>query len=99
MLALIVEDDTYYSQVVSEWLEDRGFDVTRSSTLQDALLECAHDKHDVFIIDLMLPNDPSLSGVSVEESRGGFLAGFALAKRVRRKRSNRPIVLLTNLRP
>jgi predicted nucleotide-binding protein len=99
MHALIVEDDTYYSQLVSEWLEDLGFDVNRAFTLQDALLESANDLYNVFIIDLMLPNDPSLSGVSIEESRGGFLAGLALAKRVRRQCSNRPIVLLTGTRP
>jgi len=34
-----------------------------------------------------------------EESRGGFLAGLALAKRVRRQRPDRPIILLTGTRP
>jgi len=99
MLALVVEDDAYYAQLISEWLDERGFAVKKSSTLQDSLLEITNDIYAVFVVDLMLPNDPEASGVSVEESRGGFLAGLALAKRVRRQRPDRPIIMLTGTRP
>lgn len=36
MTALLVDNDIFCGQRVSEWIEDRGFSVTRSLTFQDA---------------------------------------------------------------
>jgi hypothetical protein len=48
------------------------------------------------IIDVMLPNDPVASGISSEETRGGYLAGVALARRFRQKNPKFPIVFLSS---
>jgi len=95
MKALVVEDDKYTGQLLSESLQDRGFDVELADSVQ-AALERRIDEYAVLIIDVMLPNDPDITGISIEESRGGYFSGVALARRVRQRHSSARIVLLTS---
>jgi Predicted nucleotide-binding protein containing TIR-like domain len=44
----------------------------------------------------MLPNDCGVSGVSVEESRGGFLTGVAVARRLLQKKATLRIAMLSS---
>lgn len=93
MAILIVEDDYFYGTRLAEVLNDRGAETILAVTAEEALE--IHVEYDSAIIDVMLPNDPLVSGISVEESRGGFLAGVALARRLRKARPDLKLALIT----
>ncbi len=94
MRILIVEDDTFYARRLHESLSDFGLDASIVNTAQDALsVDIA--SYDVAIIDIMLPNEPTESGIPQEEARGGHLSGVAVARRLRRKNKSFPIVLFS----
>ncbi len=94
MAVLIVEDDRFYGNQLAELLSDNGIDTLRARSAEEALQTKA-DSYDAAIIDVMLPNDPSASGISEEESRAGFLTGVALARRLRRQNRNLRLALIT----
>jgi predicted nucleotide-binding protein len=95
MAILIVEDDVFWSARLSEMLIDHGVEALRASSAEEALAVPAAS-YDAAIIDVMLPNDPEASGISLEESRAGFLTGVALARRLRHRRPDIKIVLITS---
>jgi CheY-like chemotaxis protein len=84
MQLLLVEDDGFYAQTVAESLQDSGFAVLVTHTVQDALSQNL-EGCDGAVIDVMLPNDPDITGISVEESRGGYASGVALARRLKQR--------------
>jgi CheY-like chemotaxis protein len=98
MRILVVEDDLFYAQRLTELLEDCGFSMDRANSVEEALC-LATERYDAFVVDVMLPNDADRSGISVEEARGGFLSGIALARRLRRKHPGSPIIFLTATPP
>jgi predicted nucleotide-binding protein len=95
MQVLIVEDDQFYSQRIRELLLDHGVDSTIVGSAQDAL---AFDptQVDAAVVDIMLPNDPSASNITAEESRGGFMTGVAVARRLQRRKPSLRIVILSS---
>ncbi len=95
MKILLVEDDSFFALRVTEYLTDNGIEAIVVRTTQDALAQSL-DGFDGAIIDVMLPNDPAMSGIPSEEARGGYLSGVALARRLRRKNPSFPLVLLTS---
>lgn len=95
MAVLIVEDDVFYAGRLGEMLSDNNIEAVYAHTAQEALAIRA-ESYDAAIIDVMLPNDPAVSGISSEESRGGFLTGVAVARRLRNSRLNLKIVLITS---
>jgi CheY-like chemotaxis protein len=95
MKLLLVEDDKFFAQRISEYLSDNGFESVTVQTTHDAIGKPL-DEFTGAIIDVMLPNDPVVSGISSEETRGGYLAGVALARRFRQKNPKFPIVLLSS---
>ena len=82
MRLLLVEDDEFFAQRINEYLADNELETTTVGTAQDALATSLDDCSGA-VIDVMLPNVPSLSGITVEEARGGYLAGVAVARRLR----------------
>jgi predicted nucleotide-binding protein len=94
MAILIVEDDLFYSSQLAEILNDHGIETVRTSTAEEAL-KLPSALYEAAIIDVMLPNDPDVSGISLEESRAGFLTGVAVARRFRKERPGLKIVLIT----
>ena len=95
MKILLVEDDSFFALRVTEYLTDNGIEVVTVRTTQEALAQNM-DEYAGAIIDVMLPNDPALSGIPPEEARGGYLSGVALARRLRSKNVGFPLVLLTS---
>ncbi|HKZ40260.1 MAG TPA: hypothetical protein VJ044_04815, partial [Candidatus Hodarchaeales archaeon] len=94
MKALLVEDDSFFAQRVVEYLSDNGMATEVVKTTTEAI--AAHiDKYDVAIIDVMLPNQADVSGITVEEARGGFFSGVALARKFREKTPAFPIIFLS----
>ena len=94
MAILIVEDDRFYAGQLAEILADHGIETLRASTAEEAL-KVPSAQYEAAIIDVMLPNDPDVSGISLEESRAGFLTGVALARRFRKENPSLKIVLIT----
>jgi CheY-like chemotaxis protein len=95
MRILIVDDDRFCAQLLAERLQDRKIDSMGVHSAQEALAVDAK-RYDGAIIDVMLPNDPSVTGISPEESRGGFWTGISIAKRLVEKNSSLRIVLISS---
>jgi CheY-like chemotaxis protein len=94
MKILIIEDDHFYSVNLKELLEDNGYEVFCAETAQDALTSSL-DEYSAIISDVMLPNDPALTGLSVEETRSGFQTGIALFRKFRREGFTKPLLLIS----
>lgn len=95
MRILIVEDDKFYTQLLAEKLHDREISIDVVHSAQEALAVDAM-KYQGAVIDVMLPNDPVLSGISLEESRGGFSTGVPVAKRLLETNAKLKIVLISS---
>ncbi len=94
MSILIVEDDNFYARILKEMLMDFGLEAFVVNSTQEALSSNI-SSYDVAIIDMMLPNDPNITGISPEESRAGYHSGVALARRFRQKEPKFPIILFS----
>ena len=94
MRALIVEDDHFYAARLNEFLGDNGFQAEVVGTVEDALAQRVED-FTVLVVDVMLPNDATRSGISAEAARSGFYSGIALCRELRRRGAKTPAVLLT----
>src|SRR5438552_17571428 len=95
MKILIVEDDSFYAQYVAEMLQDKGVETTQVQSAQDAL-NADTASYDAAVIDVMLPNDPEASGITNEESRGGFCTGVAVARRLLESNPSLRLILLSS---
>ena len=94
MAILIVEDDQFYARQLAEMLADHGIETLQASTAQESL-KISSDLYEAAIVDVMLPNDPEVSGISLEESRAGFSTGVALARRLLKAKPVLKVVLIT----
>jgi CheY-like chemotaxis protein len=95
MKILIIEDDSFYAQYVAEMLQDKGVEASVAKSAQEALQIDLGD-FDAAIIDVMLPNDPAASGITAEESRGGFFTGVAVSRRLLQKKPSLKVVFLSS---
>lgn len=79
---LMVEDDDSVSAMVGEMLSDLGYDVTRVANAQEALTKLADGAAGVDIVfsDIIMP---------------GGMSGIDLAREVKRRRPDLPILLTT----
>ncbi|HLZ48718.1 MAG TPA: response regulator [Candidatus Limnocylindria bacterium] len=59
---LVVDDDRDLCDLLSDFLAEEGYDVTRTYLGQDAIDAALHDAPDAVLLDLMLPD---VSGVDV----------------------------------
>lgn len=94
MAILVVEDDAFYANRLIEILSDYGEEATLAKTIQEAT-QLDVEKFGAAIIDVMLPNDPDISGISDTETHAGFIAGVALARRLRKQNPTLRIILIT----
>ncbi len=76
---LLVEDDLSLGFLLTEYLEDSGFDVKCLHDGQSGLIAWQTGEYQFCILDVMLPK----------------LDGFSLAKQIREKNKTVPIILLT----
>lgn len=95
MKLLLVEDDRYFAKLITEYLSDNDIDVKTVGATHEAL-EVSLEDYTGAIIDVMLPNNPDISGISEEDSRGGYFSGVALTRKFRKKNPSFPIVLLSS---
>ena len=80
MNLLLLEDDIALSDILSDFLNDNGFNVTLCENGQDALEKLVESKFDLAILDI---NTPSLSGLEV------------LIELRNRYKNNIPIIIIT----
>ena len=95
MKVLIVEDDHFYAQFVSEFLRDNSIETTIAQSAHEALSVDIND-YSGAVIDIMLPNDAEASGITNEESRGGYATGIAVARRLLEKNAALRILFLSS---
>ena len=95
MRVLVVEDDHFYSQRICELLEDQGVSATVARSAEEAV-HTDLTPFDAAVVDVMLPNDPTASEITSEESRGGFLTGVAVARRLLKKKATLQMVMLSS---
>ena len=95
MKALLVEDDHFYAERIREFLIDSQIEVSVARTVQDAI-KFDFKGFGVILVDIALPNDPSQSGISLEEARGGFLSGVALCRELKKRGNQVPLILLSS---
>lgn len=91
---LVVEDDHFFGASLCELLVDNGLAAELLENVEDSL-SYDLDQVDATIVDVMLPNDPEKSGISMEETRGNYLSGVALSRRLREKKPAFPIILFS----
>ena len=89
---MVVEDDKFFGSIIIELLKDNGEKGFLVRSVQDAL-KVDLNNISATIIDVMLPNDPARSGITMEETRGNYLSGVALARRIREKERDLNIFL------
>lgn len=77
--ALVVDDDTDVSDIVTAYLQDAGYEVSRAATGPAAIVASDRDNPDIVILDLMLPG----------------LDGLAVCTRLRQRRRDLPIIMVT----
>jgi predicted nucleotide-binding protein len=95
MKMLIVEDDQFYAQRIVEFLQDRSVETRVLQSAEEAV-DVDLATVDGAIIDLMMPNNVEASGISIEESRGGFLTGICVARRLLTKKPTLRILMLSS---
>lgn len=76
---LLCEDDENLGQLLNEYLETKGFQVTLMPDGEAGLQAFLEDKFDICILDVMMPKKD----------------GFSLAKDIRRHDSTVPVIFLT----
>lgn len=76
---LLAEDDRNFGDVLKSYLEMHDYDVHLAQDGQEGLLFFQKDKYDLCILDVMMPK----------------MDGFSLAKKIREKNLEVPIIFLT----
>lgn len=76
---LITEDDPNLGQILSEYLELKGFETVLCPDGEEGAKQFARDRFDLCILDLMMPKKD----------------GFTLASEIREKNEDVPIIFLT----
>jgi DNA-binding response OmpR family regulator len=76
---LLVEDDPNLGQVLSDFLEMEGFNVTLSRDGEEGYRTYLQSKYHICLLDCMMPK----------------MDGFSLARKIRNKDENIPIIFLT----
>lgn len=94
MKVLVIDDDRFYARRLCELMADNGIGGATANTVQ-AALQLSLTEYQGIIVDVMLPNEPTESGILEEETRGGFLAGVALCRQIRKLGHKLPMILIS----
>jgi predicted nucleotide-binding protein len=94
MRILLAEDDRFYANRLTELLSDHGLEVSLVGSTEEAL-RIDPSVYDSAILDMIMPNDPVASGITIEECRGGYMAGVALARRIRKLKPGIKLILMS----
>ena len=81
MKILLLEDDVALSEVITEYLQDSGYDVEAVYDGQEALNQSYESNYDLYIFDVNVP----------------MIKGFDLLKLLRNRNDNTPAIFITAL--
>jgi DNA-binding response OmpR family regulator len=79
MKILLAEDDTDLGNVLSQFLQMRGFEVTLTTDGNEALEKFGREKYDICVLDVMMPGPD----------------GFSVAQQIRKSGKDVPFIFLT----
>ena len=79
MKVLIAEDDIDFGNILSQYVSISGFEVTLSRDGKEAWASFLHEKPDICVLDVMMPE----------------MDGFSLAEKIRQDDPDMPFVFLT----
>lgn len=79
MRVLLVEDDKKIASFIVKGLKQEGFAVDHVTNGEDGLHQALHERYDVAIVDIMLPE----------------LDGLSLIEQLRRQKINTPVIILS----
>jgi DNA-binding response OmpR family regulator len=77
---LLVEDEPVLAEIVQESLQSRAFEVVHADTIAGAKAVYYHNKPDIIVLDVMLPDG----------------SGFDFARQIRNVDTDLPIIFLTS---
>ncbi|MCI4400449.1 MAG: response regulator transcription factor [Campylobacteraceae bacterium] len=78
---LLLEDDIQLSEIIAEYLEENGCDVTLASDGQEAMDKIYEERFDLLLLDVKVP----------------FMNGFDLLSKIRKDGNETPAIFLTSL--
>jgi OmpR-family two-component system manganese-sensing response regulator len=78
---LLLEDDIQLSEIIAEYLEENGCDVTLASDGQEAMDKIYEERFDLLLLDVKVP----------------FMNGFDLLSKIRKDGDETPAIFLTSL--
>lgn len=78
---LLLEDDIQLSEIIVEYLEENGCDVTLASDGQEAMDKIYEERFDLLLLDVKVP----------------FMNGFDLLSKIRKDGNETPAIFLTSL--
>ncbi len=93
---LLLEDDFVLSEILCEFLEEQGFEVTLCEDASNAL-ELAYQKNfDLWLLDVKVPLGQDFANLC-EESERLENPGFSLLELLRQARKDTPCIFITSL--
>ncbi len=78
---LLLEDDVQLSEIIAEYLEENGCDVTHVRDGQEAMDKIYEERFDLLLLDVKVP----------------FMNGFDLLSKIRKDGNETPAIFLTSL--
>jgi CheY-like chemotaxis protein len=91
-LVLLCDDDTLTTATLASALRDAGYRVTQTTSVEECLSVARSTRHDLALIDVMMPPGPLQSA----ETHGGYATGIALARELRRIQPDLKIAGMSN---
>ena len=90
---LVVEDETWFADALSDLLGHDGFQVIVASDERTAMRCLNEQEFDVMLLDLMLPPD-----LDAEPLDGGDRTGIRILRRLRQINNQVPVIVLSVVR-
>jgi CheY-like chemotaxis protein len=92
MATIFFVDDDFASELIVDNLRNRGHNVQRASTIDEALHDAARiAKSDLVVLDLIMPGSPEVSNTP----DGARSTGMLVFRELRRRRADLPILVYT----
>ena len=87
---LLLEDDIVLSEILCEFLEEEGFDITHCESAGEALDLAYERQFDIWLLDVKVP-------LGDFEGKRDEMPGFALLKSLREADKSTPCIFITSL--
>lgn len=87
---LLLEDDIVLSEILCEFLEEQGFDITHCESAGEALDLAYERQFDIWLLDVKVP-------LGDFEGKRDEMPGFALLKSLREADKSTPCIFITSL--